>query len=109
MLPSSQCMVLQTVKQHPDINVKEVASALGITSSAATQLIDTLVQKGYLKRKFNTEDRRIRTLVLSEKSNKQIQKMKIEILEKLTVLFHEFSDEELHTFAELNKKLIKNI
>src|ERR1035437_6017857 len=68
----SQLEVLMFVEQYGESTVKDVAKALGITSSAATQLIDGLVASGYLIRKTSTLDRRIVKLTLSKKTKTQI-------------------------------------
>lgn len=44
----------------------EVIRGLGVTRQAASQLIDTLVLRGYLSREINPEDRRRLNIVLTE-------------------------------------------
>ncbi|MCJ7666147.1 MAG: MarR family transcriptional regulator, partial [Actinobacteria bacterium] len=60
-----QWIVIHYVRKSGIINVKNLANLLGITSSAATQIVDGLVKKGFLLRKRNTEDRRILNIELS--------------------------------------------
>ncbi len=105
-LPHSQWMVLLTVEQRGKIQVKEVAKALGITSSAATQLIDHLVEKGFLKRKDSQTDRRTKTIELSEKSCRHIKKMKLDALKKMEDLLSVLTAEELKIYARINQKII---
>jgi DNA-binding MarR family transcriptional regulator len=45
----------------------DVIDGLGITKQAASQLIDTLVLRGYLRREVNPEDRRRMTIELTER------------------------------------------
>lgn len=105
----SQWFVLLMVERNKNIGVKEIAGLTGITSSAATQLINELVKKGYLVRKGKLEDRRALNIMLSGKSKKQIHFMKKQGLKKLIALFDILSDNELATYCELNKKIADKI
>jgi len=108
-IPPSQWFVLLMVERNKNIGVKEIAGLIGITSSAATQLINELVKKGYLMRKGKPEDRRALSIVLSGKSKTQLHSMKKQGLNKLIALFSVLSDNELTTYCELNKKIADNI
>ena len=59
--------VLFYVSHQQTLPVSEIAAKLGITRSAASQLIDHLVKKGYLSRKEGYPDRRLRQIRLAEK------------------------------------------
>lgn len=105
----SQWFVLLMAERNKNIGVKEIAGLTGITSSAATQLINELVKKGYLVRKGKLEDRRALSIVLSDKSKKQIHSMKEQGLKKLIALFGVLSDNELKAYYQLNKKITDKI
>lgn len=105
-LTFSQAWVLRVVKEHDGIRVKEIADLLGITGSAATQLVDTLVKRGYLSRKRSPEDRRALKVRLSDQGKKQVDVLQMKNLEKQ---FDVFDDEELLKYCELNKKIINRI
>ena len=47
----------------------EVIDGLGITKQAASQLIDTLVLRGFLERAVNPDDRRRMVITLTERGN----------------------------------------
>lgn len=105
----SQWYVLLMAERNKNIGVKEIAGLIGITSSAATQLINELVKKGYLIRKGKLEDRRALNIILSDKSKKQIRFMKKEGLKKLIMIFGVLSDNELKAYCQLNKKIADRI
>jgi DNA-binding MarR family transcriptional regulator len=92
---------------HKESTVKEVALSLGITSSAATQLIDGLVESGYVIRRENMEDRRRVTLALSPKTKKKIEKMREKGIERFLKFFDALDDKEFDTYMRLNKKIIQ--
>jgi DNA-binding MarR family transcriptional regulator len=102
----SQGFVLRFVAKNSSANVKAITQALNITSSAATQLVDGLVDKGYLVRKDNPDDRRIITLSLSLKAKKLFKEFKEQRLQKMMEIFDVLTDEELTRYAVLNKKLV---
>ena len=103
----SQWGVLTLVEQREKSTVKEISQALGITSSAATQLVEGLVTSGYLVRKTSAKDRRSVVLTLSQKSKKQVDGMKKRVLQKFLKMFGAFTDREFNLYVALNKKLIE--
>ncbi len=105
----AQMVILHIVKYHPGIGIKELAASLGITSSAATQQVDSLVRKGYLVREGNAADRRSLNLRVSADMDNRIEQMKTAFLEKMTGHFSVLSDDELAAYAELNRKIANKI
>src|ERR1035437_1598596 len=95
------------VKQQGESTVKEVALALGISSSAATQLVDGLVASGYVVRKTDVKDRRAVVLTLSKKTEAQVDKMRKQTLDKFYNFFKVLNDKELDQYILLNKKIVE--
>jgi DNA-binding MarR family transcriptional regulator len=65
-LPRNGPFVLGGMAGHGGSAVEMIRS-LGVTRQAASQLIDTLVLRGYLTREINPEDRRRMNIVLTER------------------------------------------
>lgn len=103
----SQWGVLMCIEERGESTVKEVAKALGITSSAATQLVDGLVASGYVAREIKEEDRRAVALTLSKKTKTQVDKMKKQGIQKFLKLFEALSDKEFDQYLALNSKIIR--
>ena len=101
----SQWIVLQLVKKNVDISIKDLAGILGITSSATTQIVDSLVNKEFLFRKRNPDDRRVLKVALTEKSRAQIDLLKSKSFSTLSSLFDALDDDELLEYCELNSKI----
>ncbi|MEU8586380.1 MarR family transcriptional regulator [Streptomyces sp. NPDC048664] len=56
------------VRLAPDgATVTELASHLGVTKQAASQLVDEIVRKGFAERRPHPEDARARLIVLTER------------------------------------------
>src|SRR3990167_3772509 len=54
----SQCSVLGSICAHTDVTVKKIASYLGVTSPAATQIVRELEDQELLKKVPNPDDSR---------------------------------------------------
>jgi DNA-binding MarR family transcriptional regulator len=91
---------------HKETTVKDVAQGLGITSSAATQLVDGLVESKYVVRKTDADDRRRVTLTLSEKTKKKVEAMREKGVERFLQFFKPLNDAEFNTYMRLKKKII---
>jgi Transcriptional regulators len=105
----SQWVVLRIVKKNANISIKDLAGLLGITSSATTQVVDSLVKKGLLFRKRNTDDRRILKVWLTEKSSKQIELIKSKSFSTLSSFFDTLDDDELLKYCELSDRITGSI
>jgi DNA-binding MarR family transcriptional regulator len=105
----SQWIVLQLVKKNVNTSIKDLAGILGITSSATTQIVDSLVNKELLFRKRNPEDRRVIKVTLTEKSNIQLDSLKSKSFSTLSSLFDALNDDELLKYCELSNKITGNI
>ncbi len=103
----AQWSALMRIEQRKGSTVKDVAETLGITSSAATQLVDGLVASGYLVREPRVEDRRSVILTLSKKSRGQVDRMKRHALQKFLKVFKVLSDAEFNQYIALNKKIVQ--
>jgi len=102
----AQWHVLFIVKNHDGISLKEIARTLEITSSAATQLVDGLVESGFVIRENDTVDRRSLKIKLSKKHEKLVQEMRTKGMERISLLFSALNDEEISTFYKLFKKMM---
>lgn len=65
-LPRNGGFVLSGMSFHGGSAV-DMIRGLGVTKQAASQLIDTLVLRGYLSRRLNPDDRRRMTIELTER------------------------------------------
>jgi DNA-binding MarR family transcriptional regulator len=101
----SQWGVIRILGQKDGTTVKDVAHSLRISSSAATQLIDGLVDSGYVAREEHAEDRRRVTLTLSAKSRNQIEKMRKQGVEQFLKFFKALNDKEFDQYIRLSKKI----
>lgn len=100
-LTYSQWQVLNHVSSKMSINIKDLAGLLDITSSAATQIVDGLVNRGLLTRKRSKADRRVLEITLSKKSLMHMKKS----MNKVCPIFDVLDDRELNNYCDLTAKL----
>ena len=104
----AQGQALFVVHQHKQITTSDLAKILGVTVSAATQLCDCLTEAGCLVKEASTDDRRSFILKLSEKTGKNISKMKKDSISHFSHLFDTLSETELEQYHKLSHKIISS-
>jgi DNA-binding MarR family transcriptional regulator len=104
----AQGRVLILVADKKRLSVKEISENLNITSSAATQLIDELVQDKLLSRIEDGEDRRKFNIELSPKAAKMIGKFRSHFEKRFDTMTKLLTDKELLTLTELIGKINKS-
>jgi len=102
----SQWFILKILEHFKERSIKEVAETLGTSSSAATQLVDGLVRRGYVTRQEDLHDRRSVRLELSPSGKKHIAAMNEKRLTEMAWLFDALTDRELEEYLRLQKKIL---
>ncbi len=105
VIPRSQAIVMHIVNANPGISVKDVATTLDITPSAATQLIDALVKDGTVSRQTSDQDRRVVALRLSKEGKIRHRKYKAFQLARLQPILDVLTDDELTELNRLQSKI----
>ena len=72
-LSMPQFSILMQLHYRGSFSISEISNRFGISVPAASQLVDKLVQAGYLERAEDPKDRRARLLPLSAKGKKLIE------------------------------------
>lgn len=68
-----QLNTLMYLSHHGSCGVSGIGNHLGVTSAAASQMIDRLVQQGYLERTEDPEDRRSKQITVTAKGRSVIE------------------------------------
>jgi DNA-binding MarR family transcriptional regulator len=66
-LSMSQIGALFQVHRRGTCGVSDIGDGLGITSAAASQMLDRMVQQGLIERSEDPHDRRVKQIILTEK------------------------------------------
>ncbi len=68
-LTMSQFGALFQIRTRGRMGVSDVGDDLGVTSAAASQMLERLVQQGFITRSEDPDDRRVKQIVLTEKGS----------------------------------------
>lgn len=107
MITPAQWSALLMIEQGEVHSVKDLAGALGVSSSAATQLIDGLVKNGCVRRSVKEEDRRAVSIALTKPMHAQIMRKRQQTITKLIALFESLTDAEFRQYCALTAKIVR--
>jgi len=102
----SQWLVLGYVGRNAKASIKDISEALGISSSAATQIVRELVKSGCLVKRPDPNDARAVAIELSAKARKDMKELREGMLRNYDRLFTALSDREFKLYVRLNEKII---
>jgi DNA-binding MarR family transcriptional regulator len=105
----SQWRVLEIVSRQASATIKEIHTILGITSSAATQLVNELVKKKYVVRNADPHDKRVSSISLTPKTKDLLNKLKAMNIQNMIMMFNSLDNKEFEQYIHLNKKIINTI
>jgi DNA-binding MarR family transcriptional regulator len=71
----SQYMAMRAISDVDTVGSRKLGDMLHITSGAVTQVIDSLVEGGYVIRRTDSHDRRITTVSLTEAGIDKLEKL----------------------------------
>jgi DNA-binding MarR family transcriptional regulator len=108
-LSTAQAGLLFLLAHHHRVTGNKIARLLGVSASAASQMMDPLVEKGLVDRVRDDNDRRIVYLVLTTDGHQLLKQHKQQIMEHLRQALDNLSDQELNQLGKLHKKIITHI
>jgi len=104
-LSQKQSLVLSILEKKQQMTMNEVANIINGTPSAASQFVQKLEKKQYVKREVNKDNRREVFVLLDEKGEAFFNEM-TEIDERvLEKYFLQLSEEDIIKYHEILKKL----
>jgi MarR family transcriptional regulator, organic hydroperoxide resistance regulator len=106
-LSSKQSLVLSILEKKNRLTMNEVAEIINGTPSAASQLIQKLEKKQYVKRETNQENRREVFVLLDEKGEVFFKEMTAIDEKVLDKYFMRLPEEDIIKYHEILKKLHK--
>lgn len=107
-LHPAQARVLTFVMHRQPVSIKDIAAAMGTTSSAATQIVESVVNSGYLRRMRGTHDRRKVEIVLSAKGTAKFTKFRKDHAARTRKVLRVLSNRELAALIAIQEKIIRH-
>lgn len=108
-LSFAQVGIMMALQRHEPCSQRELADDLDISRSAVTQMLEGLIENGFVYRQDDPNDRRISKLALSASGTqmvRELDKLRKQFFGRLT---RDLSDEELIHFISLNQKIINTL
>jgi DNA-binding MarR family transcriptional regulator len=96
-----QGLVLLFLNDHPNLTQKEIAELVFKDNASMTRMINTMVQKKYLKRSIHNEDRRRYKIEITNKGK--------EVLETLPPIIHHNRNSSLKGITKNELKQLQTI
>jgi DNA-binding MarR family transcriptional regulator len=105
----AQIGMLFMVFYHKNTSMKDLASQMQISKSAVTQIMEPLIERGFISRSPLPSDRRVAILSLSSAGQKLLDKINTQRTESLRTAIGTLTDTELRTFYKLNSKINQSL
>ncbi len=106
-ITGSQWLGLSIIARKGSISIKDLGADLGITSSAATQIVGELVKGGYVTKRPDVHDARAARVALSPKTKKALGALRRGALRRMAELFSVLDDAEFALYVKLQSKLVR--
>lgn len=94
-----------TLGNASSLTMGELSSALSVPLSTATRVVDTLVERGYVERFSDTEDRRVVHVKFTARGNQLYKFIDSRIAEHVRELASSLSKDEMATLVKLLGKV----
>lgn len=104
-----QKLILQYLNAFPELNQKEIADLVFKDNASLTRMIDLMVNKKFLKRSMNTEDRRRFKIDITPKGKDILNKLEPVIVSNRKKAFSGITEEELIQLEITLKKILSNL
>lgn len=98
-------VICESEKENKKMNVTELATALKISKSAASQIVSKLEKKGYIKRKINLFDKKINYISLNENILQQYEDKHKEYNDIAHKVSEEMGEKDVKELTRLLEKL----
>lgn len=103
----TQASVLMLLMHDGRKTMSEVASALGVSKSAATQLLESLIEQGFVERVRDEDDRRVVYVSVSHKGLQHFKRVRRGGARRIMGLFDLLDDTELEQIEAITTKLVE--
>jgi MarR family 2-MHQ and catechol resistance regulon transcriptional repressor len=104
-LSHAQTGMLFMLSYHKRLQIKQIAEYLGITKSAASQMVDSLAKKELINRVVDTKDRRIVYISLTSRGQREFKKLHKLKFAGLRSRLGSLSTDELNLLSKLAHKM----
>jgi len=105
----SQFFILNFLNQSGETKMKDLAGFMKVTTPAMTGIIERLVRQGYLKRLYDTLDRRIIRVDLTVKGKGLLLKIKEQRRKIDLKVFARLSEEDRQDYLRIMQQILESL
>ena len=102
-----QASVLMILVHEQRQIIGHLATTLGVSKSAMSQLLEGLMERGFVERNVDPEDRRVAYVELTSRGRRHLAQMRKEGVKEMMHLFDVLDDDELRQIEQITEKLAK--
>lgn len=102
----SQLHLLHTIETLQPVSLKKLATEMHLTPGAITQLVDSLVESGYVERSQDSRDRRVIVAKLTGEGAAKIGLLKRKKRNLLAKVVADLDDDEIDVFLRVQQKML---
>ena len=106
-ITNAQWLALDVISRHQEASIKDICGALGVTSSAATQVVNDLVKMNLVSKKVSDTDARVVAVSLTLKTKRMLEELRTTMLQNMSRLFSVLTKDEFETYRSLHAKLVR--
>jgi DNA-binding MarR family transcriptional regulator len=103
-----QLKIMLMLYFHGPLRMTDIAVELDVTLPTATNLVDKLVEKDFLTRETQPDDRRVVRCILSEKGHKTIAGIWESAALRCRILLKSMETEKLQSLADALENMLKS-
>ena len=100
-----QIMTLRFVNFNDECKTSDIAEYLCVSRPDATRIIDTLVNKGFIKRVYDKKDRRVIRLTITDEGKKAFEDIKKELIKNFSKIIDKMEKEDAEALMKGMKAL----
>lgn len=104
-----QWIALYFLGKYGSMSQIELSDKMNIKQSTVARLIDRMERDGFVKRVKDSNDRRIKNIILTEKGIEIREKLLPEGVEMSKIFSKGITDEEFEIFRKVINKMVSNI
>lgn len=104
-----QKLILQYINSLPELSQKEIAELVFKDNASLTRMIDLMVNKKFLKRSINDNDRRRFKIEITDKGKEVLNKLEPVIIDNRKKAFSGITEAELIQLETILNKILTNI
>lgn len=104
-----QGQILSYLEKNNHAKMSDLASHIRTSFSSATQIVERMVQAGFVDRVQDANDRRLVLLTITENGRTQLKELKRAKRERMKKLFKDVTSNEIAELIRIQEKMIASL